>query len=184
MADGKNGYGVVSIALHWLGAAAVIGVWLLGDRIEDAPRGPERIVAQDLHYGVAFLALAILLPRLLWRFGNWRTPVAQTNSALLDLVAKIVKWGLIACIVIMIISGPLDVWTGRRPEINVFGTLIASPFAFSPEVASAIHKIVGPVHVICSKVIFVLVALHVLGALKHLVIDRDGVFGRMLWPAK
>ena len=35
-----------------------------------------------------------------------------------------------------------------------------------------------------SNLMLGVVALHVLGALKHLMLDRDGAFQRMLWPSR
>lgn len=180
--DSDAGYGIVSILFHWIGAALIITIWLLGDRIDSFPRGAEKDAAQALHYAVAFSALIIIVPRLIWRYVNPKTPMAVTSSPFLDLVAKIVKWALVAAMTLLIITGPIDVWTGRRGAIDVFGWVVSSPI---PESLNGIlHAVAGPVHVISAKVILILVALHVLGALKHLILDRDGVFRRMLVPAK
>ncbi|MDR3494231.1 MAG: cytochrome b/b6 domain-containing protein [Ancalomicrobiaceae bacterium] len=180
--DTAAGYGTISIVFHWGAAAAIIAIWLLGDRIDAVPAGAERSAAVGLHMAVAFLCFIILVPRLFWRFVNPRTPLAETNSALLDFVAKIVKWGLIIALTGLVVSGPIGVWTGRRGAIDVFGWAIASPLPTS--LNGVLHAVAGPLHIICAKAILVLVALHVLGALKHLVYDRDGVFRRMLVPAK
>ncbi|MDR3376798.1 MAG: cytochrome b/b6 domain-containing protein [Ancalomicrobiaceae bacterium] len=181
--DTEAGYGAVSILFHWLGALAIIAIWLLGDRIDDFARASaERSAAQGLHFAVAFSCLIILVPRLVWRFLHLKTPLAETNSPFLDFTAKIVKWGLLAAMTILVISGPIDVWTSRRGAIDVFGWVISSPIPTS--LNGVLHAVAGPAHVICAKAILILVALHVLGALKHLVYDRDGVFRRMLVPAK
>ena len=181
LGDSKNGYGLVSIIFHWLGAAAICVVWWLGNRIDDVAR-TEKAAAQELHFAVAVVALTIILPRLLWRFGHRTTPMAVTSSPFLDRVALWVKWGLVTLMSLLVISGPLDVWTGRRGAINVFGTIIPSPI---PQALNGvIHQVTGVLHVVSAKAILVLVALHVLGALKHLVLDRDGVFWRMIVPAK
>ena len=181
LTDSKSGYGLVSIVLHWLGAVAIVGVWWLGDRIDDVPRA-DKALAQSLHFGVAILALGVIVPRLVWRFRHLATPMAETGSVWLDRIARLVKWGLLTTMTLLIVTGPLAVWTSRRGAIDVFGLVLPSPIPDA--VKSMVHTVAQPVHVISAKLILILVALHVLGALKHLVIDRDGVFRRMLVPAR
>lgn len=45
----------------------------------------------------------------------------------------------------------------------------------------AIHDFAEVVHGAASKLFWPLIALHMAGALKHLVADRDGAPQRMLW---
>ncbi|MDR3494232.1 MAG: cytochrome b/b6 domain-containing protein [Ancalomicrobiaceae bacterium] len=180
--DTRTGYGVVSIVLHWAGAAAVIVVWIFGRRIGYHPSGPEWDAAENLHAAVATLALAIIVPRLIWRLAQPKTPPVPSNPALLNLIAALVKWGLILSLAVMIVTGPLAIWSGPGAAIDLFGLTILSPLP--PAFSEHFHHSIWPVHVFMSKVVFILVALHVAGALKHLVVDRDGVFLRMLRPAK
>lgn len=63
-------------------------------------------------------------------------------------------------------------------SVDVFGLVsIASPM---PEMRG-LHEVLEEVHEFASHALVPLLALHVLGALKHLFIDRDGVFQRILW---
>jgi cytochrome b561 len=43
-----------------------------------------------------------------------------------------------------------------------------------------IYDFLQGIHGVTASLLIVLVAVHILAALKHLVIDRDGVFQRML----
>ena len=47
-----------------------------------------------------------------------------------------------------------------------------------------LHPLLEGTHTIAAYAIFPLVALHILGALKHALIDRDGVVRRMLVPRR
>lgn len=174
----REGYGAVSILLHWLGAAAVVSLFVLGQRIEGIPRGTERIAAQALHIGLGMAAFLPLLLRVGWRLGR---PVAHPASGApaLDRVARIVQAGLLASIGVLIVTGPLSVWSGGK-AIEVFGLVsLPSPLPRIPW----LHEAAEVVHGVTSKVVLALTLLHVAGALKHLVIDRDGVVKRMLVPA-
>ncbi|MDR3376797.1 MAG: cytochrome b/b6 domain-containing protein [Ancalomicrobiaceae bacterium] len=180
--DTRTGYGIVSILLHWGGAAVVIVVWVLGKRIGYHPSGPQWDAAENLHAAVATLALVIIVPRIVWRLLQPATPAVASNPPLLNLLAALVKWGLLLALTVMIVTGPLAIWSGPSAAIDLFGVSIPSPLPSS--FAERYHHSIWPVHVLASKVVLALVALHVAGALKHLVVDRDGVFRRMLVPAK
>jgi cytochrome b561 len=88
---------------------------------------------------------------------------------------------LLLAILIQFISGPLAIWSGGR-DINVFDLFaIPTPFAERNE---AVHEGAEVAHAIGRWMLLSLIVLHVLGALKHAFIDRDGVLRRMLAPAK
>lgn len=44
-----------------------------------------------------------------------------------------------------------------------------------------LHEAAEEIHGSVSKLFWPLIALHVAGALKRLVVDRDATLGRMLW---
>ncbi|MEJ1158140.1 cytochrome b [Prosthecomicrobium sp. N25] len=178
--DTDQGYGPLSIALHWIGGALVVALFILGNRMEDLPRGPELAAAKSLHIGVGMLAFALLAFRIAWRAANPVPPLPTGQPAALDRLARLVQVAMLATIAILIVSGPLSIWASGRP-IEVFGIVsLGSPL---PKM-NALKEGLEIVHSIAAKVILVLVGLHVLGALKHLVVDRDGVVRRMLVPVR
>lgn len=178
LGDTRQGYGSLSILLHWLGAALVVALFVLGQRIEGLPRGPEMLAARNLHVGVGVAAFLILAARIAWRLAN---PVAHGAAAptALDRFAAFVQHAMLAVIALLIVTGPLSIWAGGR-AIDVFG-LFALPSPL-PKI-EWLHEATETVHGVGSKLILALVAVHVLGALKHAVIDRDSVVRRMLVPA-
>ena len=67
-------------------------------------------------------------------------------------------------------------WSGGR-AINVFGWFaIPSPLGEMP----ALHKGLEIVHALGAKVLLFALAVHILAALKHALLDRDGTLWRML----
>lgn len=177
--DSTAGYGSLSIALHWIGAALVIALFILGNRLEDIPKGPDFIAARNLHVGLGVIGFAFLAARILWRLAS-PVPHVASNSPALDRVAVFVQAALLALIAVLIVTGPLSIWAGGRP-INLFD--IASIPSPMPKI-DWLHEGLEVVHAIASKAILVLVGLHVLGALKHAIVDRDGLIRRMLVPAR
>ncbi len=62
--------------------------------------------------------------------------------------------------------------------VDVFGlfTLPALPVGENPDIGEAIFELHGT----GGKAMLILIGLHILGALKHMVFDRDGNLWRML----
>jgi cytochrome b561 len=179
LTDTSTSYGWLSIALHWLVAGLTVFLFINGEDFAGAPRGPIASALRVIHIDWGMVATAIVLARIVWR---WRqgSPAKSEQWALLNLLAAIVQWGLIAALVVTCITGVVVVWSGGQ-AINIFGVLsLPSPMARS----GALHGLMESVHSIAAHVMIPLVILHVLGALKHALIDRDNVFWRMLRPAR
>jgi cytochrome b561 len=155
----------------------VTALYLLGERMEEAPDRAAKVAAQDLHVSVGVLLFAFLAARLLWSAGQPK-PAPLEAKRLFRIAAAAVQLLILLMIAVLLITGPLSVWsTGRSIEVfNLFS--LPSPFAAR---APAIHELAEDVHGAASKLFWPLIALHVAGALKHLVVDRDGTLQRMLW---
>ena len=86
---------------------------------------------------------------------------------------------LLAAIAVLLVSGPLAVWSGGR-AINVFDWFaIPSPIGEMP----ALHKALEIAHGFAAKAMLFSLAAHVLAALKHALFDRDGTLWRMFGRA-
>jgi cytochrome b561 len=173
--DSKNGYGWISIALHWASAATVIAMFMLGEQFEDLPRSPERSYWLGLHIGLGTILLPLLCVRVVARLMQGK-PSAQPQPKPLRLLAALVHFGLLGTVAILAVSGPLAVWSGGH-ALNTLGWFeIASPWAPNPRLRSAL----GTVHVMAVKLLLGLFCLHIAGVLKHVVFNRDGTLMRML----
>lgn len=179
----RQGYGWLSIALHWLAAAAILFMLWSGfsaDFAEDAGDREGRAALMRLHIGFGASVALLLLARVVASYAQPR-PQAPEQAPALKLLAVGTHQLLLLAILIQIVSGPLAVWSGGQP-INVFGLFaIPGPFA---ERNDAVHEAAEVLHAIGRWSLVVLISLHVLGALKHALIDRDGVLQRMLEPAR
>lgn len=176
MRDSEKSYGWTSIALHWAGAVFVIAMFLIGEQMEDL-RGPERREILMLHISIGLIALPLLFVRVFWRFGNGK-PKPMTSHPVLDRVAALVLYLMLVAILVAIISGPLAQWSSGRP-LGFFGLFeIPSPIGQVAWLEDAMEE----VHDFAAHALIPLFALHILGVVKHLVIDRDGTFARMIRP--
>jgi len=176
LTDTRKTFGLVTIALHWLGALAVAYLWFTGP--DDHGRAANASAANHIAMG-AGLGL-FLLARIAWRLASI-SPEPLSENSLLNTVAIWVKALLLLDIIVILGTGVLAVWFSGQ-AISAFGSIpLPSLFSANPGLAGPMRGL----HSLSTNLILpALVGLHVLGAVKHLVIDRDGTFGRMIWPAR
>ena len=168
-------YTRVAIALHWLIAFLVIaqiawGWWMQG--IAKQPVGP-RVDAFNLHKSVGITILALMAIRILWRIGHQPPPLPPMPSWQ-SRVAWITHFVLYAALVIQPLSGYLGSEFSGYP-VKYFGMTL--PMWAGENVPR--KDFLSMVHLTTSWVIVAAIALHVTGALKHAIIDRDGLLARM-----
>ncbi|MEZ5925569.1 MAG: cytochrome b/b6 domain-containing protein [Hyphomicrobiaceae bacterium] len=164
----RDGYSHLSIALHWLAAIAVIALFL-------SHEGGRGSATYAFHVGGG----AILGVLLLWRVAHrlMRGMATEPDQpAALNLLSRLVLWGFLAAMVVAVVSGYVLPWSVGQP-IDVFGVIsLPPPFAMP----HAVHEIAEVAHKVSGDAFVPLLALHVLGVLKHAVIDRDGVARRIV----
>ena len=179
MKDTENGYGGVSILLHWLAAITMIALFVLGQAAEDATDS-DRKALLGLHISIAISMYLILVGRIGWRLYNGRPRVLIEQSQPLTLLAQWVPIILLAGLALMLLSGPIMVWS-KGYAINVFGMInLPSPLGKM----ETLHEVMESLHKVGAKILFFSFILHVLGVLKHLIIDRDNTLKRMLVHSK
>lgn len=173
----SESYGWVAIGLHWAIAAGVVAMFAIGLTAAGAPR-EARGAIMGWHISVGFFVLLLVLVRTYWSLTQPK-PIPPPQGQLLNSLAFMVHWTLLAGVLLLVFSGPLAVLSGGR-DISVFGVLtIPTPFA---ERNDGVHEAAEVAHAIGRAVVFFGLLIHVIASLKHLVIDRDGVFSRMLRP--
>jgi cytochrome b561 len=94
-------------------------------------------------------------------------------------LAKIVKIGLLVCIAGAVLTGTALPWAEGKDL--VIGSLIIPSFMTTNEVLAQTLEVM---HELFSHLWIPLLVLHVLGALKHALMDKDGVLSSMFKPNK
>ena len=172
-----NGFPLISRLNHWIIGAAVLALFGLGLVFHEMPRGPDRESLQAIHVSIGTLAILPILFRIFWRVREgFPEPLPAPRWQLI--AAKVVHWGLLLCLLGMVISGPLAQWSGRIGALDVFGWF-SIPSPFSP--SRAFHEAAENAHaVIARPFLLVLLIIHVLAVVKHLVIHKDRSLMRMI----
>ena len=135
-------------------------------------------VLYNSHKALGVIILAVVLMRLAYRLIHGAPADEPTLTGLQKLVAHVVHWTLYGLLILIPIIG----WIGVSmfPALELFG-LFKLPALAAPDQATA--KWMFEVHEILGKLLLALIALHVVAALGHHFVLRDGVLRRM-WPGK
>jgi cytochrome b561 len=169
-------YRLPAIVLHWLIALLIIGMICLGYYMTGIPKNtPERSFFLNLHKSFGLLAAMLILVRLGWRVSHTVPPLPASVPSW---QASAARWShrlLYACMVLQPLTGYVSS-SFNKFGIKFFGLDLPN---WGWEDKYLRELFVGFHHTI-AVVLIVLIVLHVLAALKHLLIDRDGVFQRML----
>ena len=175
-------YGWTSISLHWIGAIAIIVSYLTGEAM-DGERGNGAAYASHVSWA-AVLAVPLAI-RVVWRMADG-IKTTTNQAAIYTLASKIVMVGFLIAIVLSVLSGILvfqDAVAARKKlgnPLEVFSLSIPSPL---PRMRD-LHEIVEETHEVATHIFIPLLVLHVAGALKHALIDKDNVLKGIFVPAK
>ena len=167
-------YAPVAVFLHWALTILFFGMIGLGwymMSIEDEP-GSNRYF--DLHKSIGILVAGLVLWRAAWRFGHQPAALPVNVPPRLASAARASHGLLYVAMVLMPLAGIVGAMFSEN-GITFFGWTM--PRVFAPNQDTA--EIFFHAHSVIAWVLVGLIALHVLAALKHLVIDKDDVFQRM-----
>ena len=167
-------YTGVAIGLHWLLALMIFVAFGVGLYMADLPLTPSRVRLFNYHKwaGVTILALSAL--RLAWRLTH-RPPADLPAPAWQQQAAHGTHLALYA----LFFAVPLVGWaysSAAGYPIVWFGVLQLPDFVPKDK---ALAELIKPWHETLAWTLMALVALHIAAAIKHQLIDKDGLLERM-----
>jgi len=167
-------YGHVAMTLHWLIAVLLVGVGILGLIFESIPRA-SRMFYINLHTTIGLVMFGFVLLRILWRLTNPVPPADVSWSRLVIISSELTHKALYGLMLAVPIIGVIAyVWHGRIFDFGLF------KLDFGMASAKTIYDPAEEIHSALAYGLFGLVGLHVLAALWHQFIVRDGIFRRIL----
>lgn len=175
----STNWGAIAKAFHWLIAVSIIGNIILGYWAEGLAVSPTKAEAFYWHKTIGLTVLWLAVVRLLWRFTNpgprlptgmaaWERALARTSHVL-----------LYALMIAMPLSGWVIHSTADSP-LHLYGLLPVPDIIPAGADEAAIGDLAKAAHYWMFVAICALLALHILGALKHHIVNRDHVLKRML----
>lgn len=176
-----NSYGSVTRTFHWLTALLIFAAFPLGVIANDMAYDTSEALALKAQLfsvhktlGVAVFIVAAL--RILWAFTETRPVGLHPDRKAESLLAETVHWALYLSLVIVPLSG----WI-HHAAVDGFAPILwplGQGLPFVPK-SETVAKAAASTHWLFTKIMFLSVALHVAGALKHVFIDRDLTLARM-----
>lgn len=164
-----------TVIFHWITGILFIAVFVIGLQLEGMPRGPEKGELMGLHKSLGLIVLLAALVRLVWRMKEGAIKSVAVLTRTQEIAAKSVHHFLLLVTLAMPISGAVMSVAGGR-SLDLFGLeLIAAG-----EKTEWLQSAASFIHVNSVNLIILAFALHVLGALKHQFVDKDGTLSRML----
>ncbi|MDD2809127.1 cytochrome b [Rhodoferax sp.] len=176
-------YSLPAMALHWLLALLLVGMFGMGVYMTDLPFSPTRLKLYNWHKWLGVSVLLLSGVRLLWRATHrppalpaairsampaWQTRAYHATHHLLYVLffaVPLLGWAYSSA------AGFQVVWFGQ----------VALPDLLSAD--KAVAELIKPLHKLSALALMGLAALHVAAALKHHWIDHDGLLQRM-WPGR
>ena len=187
LGNSKTTWGWPARVLHWSMAVLIVGMLSFGFWLTTAfnPGDVAKLWLVQLHKSIGFCVFVLGCLRIIWRTMN---PSPELPPATPVLVAFLARIGHLALYVLML-AIPLTGWLAVSSSPyndpgymnipnEVFG-LFAMPDPY-PEGSHAISDRFMLAHLYLAMTLMVVLIVHVLAALKHAMIDRDGVLRRML----
>lgn len=178
MQESDRRYSAVSIFLHWTIVVLVLtNVWMGGRMTEAA--GAQQAQLLSVHASIGISILVLTLARLGWRLSHPWPRIPDGTPGWQRAIARFTH----VSFYVALIAIPLLGWStvSAAPGVDrleVFGGIPwpLLPFGDSEARAAAL----GETHKAFVKAVYVLLALHIAGALKHHFVQRDQVLHRML----
>jgi cytochrome b561 len=172
----RHRYSLPAMILHWLIAIGVIANWRIAEAAENAPEA-DRAAAMAPHFSIGVTILVLVLLRLAWRLIHPPPPLAAHLATWERVLAKTTHTLFYVILIVMPLAGWLAMSSfGSGVEVWGLFELPRLPVSESFERGETIFGI----HATAGMVVLGLLAIHVLGSLKHTLLDRDGNLFRML----
>ena len=193
-------YTNVAIALHWLIGIAILFMFVLGWFMTELPKETLKTTSFDifnldlitweveeeqsqrsfyfnLHKSVGLSLLLLIVLRMYWRFTH-RPPAFLSSMKLWEKrLAKATHHSLYLLMFLIPLSG-IIMSAGSKYGIKWFGIKVIPGFD-----DKAIRELFFEFHEIFGLLLLLLLIFHILGAIKHSIIDKDGTLRRM-WFSK
>ena len=194
--DKSQQYNNVAILLHWLIGLAIIFMLILGIFMTDIPKEAPKQISFDIfnlgiyswevteaesprsfyfnfHKSIGVTLFVFVLFRIFWRFTNKPPALLSSMKPWEKRFATAAHHGLYLLMILIPLTGIL-MSIGSKYGVKWFGIKILPGIDSTPmrELFYEFHEIFG-------QLLLLILIFHILGALKHSIVDKDGTLRRM-----
>jgi cytochrome b561 len=190
-------YTKVAIILHWLIAFGILGMFAFGWYMTGLPREAPEQMSYDLfdwgiytweltkessprafyfnlHKSIGITLLGLIVIRILWRISH-KPPALLTSYKAWERKLSTSAHHLLYLLMILVPISGLIMSVAGKYGVKWFGLDFIAGIENKP-----IREIFHETHEIAGLIFLAIIALHILGALKHKFIDKDETMQRMM----
>ena len=155
-------------------ALLIIGLIIMGFTMSNMDNSLKPTI-YGLHksFGITVLGLALL--RLLLRIFTKVPPMPKNSNIFLNYISRFTHWGLYCFMFIMPLSGYVMSSASQRSFKWFFNIDVPLLIDQNTEIAQNAHN----AHINAPYVLIALIGLHLLGTLKHLIINKENIVKRI-----
>lgn len=161
--------------LHWLSAVIILGLLWVGFAMTGMDYSPLKIQIYGWHKSFGLLVWGLTFVRLALRHVYPAPAALQTHTAWEKYLSKLVHLVLYGGLLLMPLSGWLMSSAGDFP-VSFFGVFDVPDLIVKNKGAFGFFR---ELHELTAVVLMGALALHMAGAFKHHLIDRDSTLSRM-----
>jgi cytochrome b561 len=182
---GPARYTLPAITLHWLIALLIlvnIGLGLGANYVPDSFVRP----MIDLHKSIGITVLGLFFVRLLWRLTHRPPPFPPDYHRWEARAAHAAHIALYVLILALPVTGWIhdSAWSAAASHpMSLYWVIPWFRLGFitslAPATKESVHSLFGAIHVYVGYALYAVLALHILGALKHQLLDRQPELQRM-----
>jgi cytochrome b561 len=165
-------YDSTTIRLHWLTAALVAILWILGQVTGWLPRGPFRSGVWSTHVVLGLILVVVLVTRILWRAGFGRA-LPPADAGMLHWFAKSTHYSLYLLLIAVVILG---IANACYRGYDLYGVLTMPRLGHGDP---ATRRGINTLHEWAANLVVVVAFFHAMAALGHQYIWRDRLLQRM-----
>lgn len=175
MTETRTRYSAVSLALHWVIAALVVGQILLIAAVDQ--EGPNMRTWAMLHKADGIMILLLTLVRIGWRVTHPMIPLPAGTPRWQGLIARTVH----VLFYVVLIALPMTGWLASSAMDRPMPMYGLFDWPLLPiEGGRAVAGPMMDIHRALAKSLYILLILHLAGGLKHYFIEKNNVLQRML----
>ena len=174
-------YHPVAVLLHWVLGLALVAVFALGVYMHELPFSPQRLQLYSWHKWAGLVLFGLAFVRLAWRLTHRPPALPPAVAQAMPRWQHLAHHGTHHALYLLFFAVPLLGWAFSSAAgfpVVWFGVW---PLPDWVPVSEPLADALQLAHKVAAVSMGALVVLHVAAAVKHQLLDRDGLLRRMAW---
>jgi len=169
-------YTRTAISLHWLMALLVLVTFPVGLVAHEMALSPDKLRLLSYHKWLGVTVFLLAVVRLLWLATHRPAPMLASMPQWQRMVAQAVH----VLLYVLLFAIPLSGWlmSSAKGFQTVYLGILPLPDLLAKD--KGLGDALGVLHQVLNITLLLLLVGHVVAALKHHFVDRDGTLARML----